>query len=48
MTFGPTKTDQRRVVVLPRLLVEPLAEYIGARRSPQRPGVRGAWRGSAA
>ena len=31
MTFGPTKTHQRRVVVLPRLLVEPLAEHIGIR-----------------
>lgn len=30
MTFGPTKTRQRRVAVLPRLLVEPLAEHIGA------------------
>ena len=27
MTLGPTKTHQRRVVVLPRLLVEPLAEH---------------------
>lgn len=31
MIFGPTKTHQRRVVVLPRLLVGPLAEYIGNR-----------------
>jgi integrase len=31
MTFGPTKTHQRRVVVLPRLLVELLAEHIGMR-----------------
>ena len=31
MSFGPTKTHQRRVVVLPRLLVEPLAEHIGTR-----------------
>ncbi|HET7477846.1 MAG TPA: tyrosine-type recombinase/integrase [Dermatophilaceae bacterium] len=29
--FGPTKTHQRRVVVLPRFLVDPLAEHIGDR-----------------
>ena len=33
MTFGPTKTHQRRVAVLPRLLVEPLAAHIGAREA---------------
>ena len=31
MIFGPTKTHQRRVVVLPRFLVEPLAQHIGSR-----------------
>jgi integrase len=31
MSFGPTKIHQRRVVVLPRLLVEPLAQHIGTR-----------------
>lgn len=28
MMFGPTKTHQRRVVVLPRFLVDPLAEHL--------------------
>lgn len=28
MAFGPTKTHQRRVVVLPRFLVDPLAEHL--------------------
>lgn len=28
MAFGPTKTHQRRVVVLPRFLVEPLATHL--------------------
>ena len=31
VVFGPTKNHQRRVVVLPRLLVDPLAAYIEAR-----------------
>lgn len=35
MTFGPTKTHQRRVVVLP-LVVEPLPEHLGTREPDAR------------
>lgn len=31
MIFGPTKTHQRRVVVLPRFLVDPLVQHMGTR-----------------
>jgi integrase len=33
MMFGPTKTHQRRVVVLPRFLVDPLAEHLNDKKS---------------
>ncbi len=31
MAFGPTKTHQRRVVVLPRFLIDPLAEHVNGK-----------------